>query len=143
MKKAGYKVEPDKNLSESTMVIEFPVAEKDFVWKKSDISVWEQLELAAQMQYWWSDNQVSITVTVKPGEATDAIKALSMYETRLKAVSFLPVDPSQQYEQAPYEEITKTEFNKRTKLIKKMKLDIAAEIDRESDLYCDGDSCVL
>ena len=143
MKKAGYKVEPDKNLADSTVVIEFPVEEKDFVWKKSDISVWEQLELAAQMQYYWSDNQVSITVTVKPEETADAIKALAMYDTRLKCVTFLPVDPFKQYEQAPYEEITKTEFNKRTKLIKKMKLEIQKEIDRHVDVFCDGDSCVL
>jgi adenosylcobalamin-dependent ribonucleoside-triphosphate reductase len=143
MKKAGYKVEPDVKLKDSMMVIEFPVEEKEFRHKKADISVWEQLELAAQMQYWWSDNQVSITVTVKPDEVEDAVKALSMYETRLKAVSFLPVDPSQQYEQPPYEEITKTEYNKRTRLIKKMKLEIEKEIDRQSDLYCDGDGCAL
>ena len=143
MKAAGYKVEPDVNLKDSTVVIEFPVEEKDFVHKKSDISVWEQLELAAQMQYYWSDNQVSITVTVKPEEANDAIKALAMYDTRLKAVSFLPVDPSKQYEQAPYEEITKTEFNKRTKAIKKLKIKIEDEIDRHEDRFCDGDSCAL
>lgn len=143
MKKAGYKVEPDKNLKDSTMVIEFPVEEKDFIWKKSDVSVWEQLELAAQMQYWWSDNQVSITVTVKPGEASDAVKALSMYETRLKAVSFLPINPSTQYAQAPYEEISKSEYIKRTKLIKKLKLEIEKEVDRHSDLFCDGDSCEI
>jgi adenosylcobalamin-dependent ribonucleoside-triphosphate reductase len=143
MKEAGYKVEPDKNLSESTMVVEFPVEEKQFDRKKADVSIWEQLELAANMQYWWSDNQVSITVTVKPEEAKDLARAISMYETRLKGVSFLPIDPSQQFEQPPYEEITKTEYTKRTRLIKKLKLAISKEVDRSSDIFCDGDSCAV
>lgn len=143
MKKAGYKVEPDKNLKDSMVVIEFPVEEKDFDRKKSEVSMWEQLELAAQLQYHWSDNQVSITVTVKPEEVKDLGRALAMYETRLKCVTFLPVDPTKQYDQPPYEEITKTEYNKRIKAIKKLKIDIEAEIDKHSDIFCDGDSCAI
>lgn len=143
MKTAGYKVEPDKNLRDSMVVIEFPVEEQGFHRKKAEVSIWEQLELASQMQYWWSDNQVSVTITVKPDEVGDVSTALAMYESRLKAVSFLPLDPNKQYSQAPYEEITKTEYTKRIKAIKHIKLNLVDEVDRESNQFCDGDSCEI
>ena len=51
--------------------------------------MWEQLELAAQYQHYWADNSVSITVTFKEEEANQIKDALELYESRLKAVSFL------------------------------------------------------
>ena len=71
--------------------------------------MWEQLELAAQYQYYWADNAVSITVTFKAEEAEQIESALEMYETRLKAVSFLRLSETG-YKQAPYEPITKKKY---------------------------------
>ena len=71
--------------------------------------MWEQLEIAAQYQHYWADNSVSITVTFKPEEAHQIKDALEMYETRLKAVSFLRYEETG-YEQAPYEPITKEQY---------------------------------
>ena len=53
--------------------------------------MWEQLEIAAQYQHYWADNSVSITVTFNDDEAHQIKDALEMYETRLKAVSFLKI----------------------------------------------------
>ena len=69
--------------------------------------MWEQLELAAQYQYYWADNAVSVTITFKAEEADQIESALEMYETRLKAVSFLKYEETG-YKQAPYEPITIT-----------------------------------
>ena len=106
---AGYNIEEDK-YSPNTMCVEFPVHEPYFKKSKKDISIWEQLEIAAQYQYYWADNSVSITVTFKPEEAKDIKSALEMYEARLKAVSFLRYEETG-YEQAPYESITKEQFD--------------------------------
>ena len=142
MKDAGHPVEEDKFQSEYTMVVSFPVREKNFSRKKSDVSMWEQLELAAQLQAYWADNQVSVTVTIKPEEADGVSHALSMYENRLKSVSFLPLS-DHQYEQAPYEEITEEEYTKLAGRLKKVKLNPVEEEDRVIDKFCDGDSCVI
>lgn len=139
-KEAGYTVEDDA-YADQTKVIEFPVNEKNFFKGKDEVSLWEQLELAAQMQYWWSDNSVSITVTIKPEEAEDLARALSMYETRLKSVSFLPLRGDQVYKQAPYESITKEEFEKRIAKLKPVsKVD---DYDKVEEKFCDGQTCEL
>jgi len=112
LSEAGYNIEEDK-YSPNTVCVEFPVHEPYFKKSKKDISIWEQLEIAAQYQYYWADNSVSITVTFKPDEAKDIKSALEMYEARLKAVSFLRYEETG-YEQAPYEPITKEQFDEMT-----------------------------
>ena len=81
--------------------------------------MWEQLEIAAQYQHYWADNSVSITVTFKPEEAADIKTALEMYETRLKAVSFLRYEETG-YVQAPYEPITREDYEQMSKNITEM-----------------------
>lgn len=140
LKKHGYRVEQDK-YSPNTVCVEFPVKEEFFDRSKRDVSMWEQLEIAAQVQQYWADNQVSITVTFKPEEAGDIKHALELYETRLKGVSFLPMDGGG-YEQAPYEEITQKEYEKRVKKIKPIMTNGDIEHD-QVDRFCDGDVCTV
>ena len=141
MKDAGYKVEPDKNQPDYTMIVEFPVNESNFDRKKEDVTLWEQMELAAQMQAYWSDNSVSITVTFKPEEKNDLPKALSLYSSRMKSVSFLPLT-DHKYEQAPYEEISEKSYEKRSAGLKKPKLSSALdEEDKIIERFCDGEIC--
>jgi ribonucleoside-triphosphate reductase len=110
LREAGYNIEDDA-YSPNTSVVDFPVHEPYFSKGKKDIGLWEQLEIAAQYQYYWADNSVSVTVTFKPEEATQIKSALELYETRLKAVSFLKYEDTG-YVQAPYEAITKEEYEK-------------------------------
>ena len=103
--------------------------------------MWMQLEHAAQYQYYWSDNQVSCTINVRPEEMDDLPKALSLYETRLKSISVLPV--KHDYEGAVYEEITEARY-----------LELHKELKRRPNLgtlqgkgvgvdFCDSDSCLI
>jgi hypothetical protein len=136
MQDAGYKVEEDNNLPESTMVVEFPVHEPNFSKRKDDVCMFEQLELAAQMQHYWSDNQVSVTVTLC---GDDVATGLAMYETRLKSVSFLPLE-DHGYEQAPYEEITEEQYEEMVSGLKRPKLNIGMDDDGKTfDKFCDAD----
>ena len=138
--KAGYRMEEDE-YSPNTMVVEFPVHEPYFVKSKRDVSMWEQLEIAAQYQYYWADNSVSVTVTFLPGEADQIKSALEMYETRLKAVSFLRYEATG-YKQAPYEAITQKEYEKRIKSVTPLQR-IKDTAGGEGEKFCTNDTCVF
>jgi len=139
LQQAGYPVENDK-YSPNTVVASFPVEERDFDRSKDDVTMWEQLELAAQMQQYWADNQVSVTVTFKKEEAKDIKYALELYETRLKGVSFLPLE-DHGYEQAPYETITQEEYARLTKSI--TQLDTSDAKHELTSRFCDGEACSI
>jgi len=136
----GYNVEDDR-YSPNTACVDFPVHEKHFTKGKKDISMWEQLEIAAQYQHYWADNSVSITVTFKPEEASQIKDALEMYESRLKAVSFLRYKETG-YEQAPYESITKEKYEELIKNITPI-TKIETENGGLGTKFCDGDTCIL
>ena len=136
----GYNVEDDR-YSPNTACVDFPVHEKHFTKGKKDISMWEQLEIAAQYQYYWADNSVSITVTFKPEEASQIKNALEMYESRLKAVSFLRYKETG-YEQAPYESITKEKYEELIKNITPI-TKIRTQNGGLGTKFCDGDTCTL
>jgi len=137
---AGYKIEPD-HYSPNTMCVEFPVHEEHFKKGKREITMWEQLEIAAQYQHFWADNSVSITVTFKPEEASDIKTALEMYETRLKAVSFLRYEETG-YIQAPYEPITREQYQEMSKNITPVQR-FSTNEGGEGTKFCDGDSCTF
>jgi ribonucleoside-triphosphate reductase len=137
---AGYKIEKD-SYSPNTMCVEFPVHEPLFKKGKRDISMWEQLEIAAQYQYYWADNSVSITVTFHPDEADQIKDALEMYEARLKAVSFLRYQETG-YEQAPYEPITEEEYREMIKGVTPIQK-IETNEGGVGSKFCTNDTCEI
>jgi ribonucleoside-triphosphate reductase len=139
MGKAGYRIEDDV-VDPSCVVVYFPIHEKYFDRSKDDVTMWEQLENAAALQYYWADNQVSVTVTFTPDEAKDIKHALELYETRLKSVSFLPLT-DHQYAQAPYQTIDKAEYEKAAKRIKPV--NYSKSEHEADDKFCDGDKCAI
>ena len=140
LEEAGYKIEPD-HYSPNTMCVEFPVHEEHFVKGKREITMWEQLEIAAQYQHYWADNSVSITVTFKPEEAADIKTALEMYETRLKAVSFLRYEETG-YVQAPYEPIDEEEYKEMSKGITPVSRFVTNE-GGVGTKFCDSTHCEI
>ena len=137
---AGYKMEDDR-YSPNTLCVEFPVHEPHFQKGKRSVSMWEQLEIAAQYQHYWADNSVSVTVTFKPEEASQIKDALEMYESRLKAVSFLKYEETG-YEQAPYESITKEQYDEAIKQIKPIVRFETGE-GGSGTKFCTNDSCTI
>jgi adenosylcobalamin-dependent ribonucleoside-triphosphate reductase len=140
LQESGYTIEDDA-YSPNTSVVEFPVKEEHFTKGKRDVSMWEQLEIAAQYQHYWADNAVSVTVTFTNEEAPHIKSALELYETRLKAVSFLKVSDTG-YKQAPYEPITKEKYEEMKKVIKPLQR-IETDEGGSGTKYCDGDSCTI
>ena len=124
----------------NTTAVYFPVMEEYFDRAKDEVSMWEQLELAAQIQYYWADNAVSISVSFKPEEAKDIERALELYGSRLKSVSFIPY-ADHKYEHAPYQKITEEEYNLAISKIKKIE---KVQVDHEvTEKFCSNDSCVV
>ena len=139
LRNAGYRAEPSAYYPDSE-VVEFPVETQYFDRSEDEVSMWEQLERAAQLQYYWSDNGVSVTIKFNEDEATDIDKALQLYETRLKAVSFLPFKNSG-YVQMPYEPINVIEYELRIAAVTEMNLTTTSAGVGEA--YCDGDKCII
>ena len=103
--------------------------------------MWEQLEIAAQYQHYWADNSVSITVTFQPEEEGQIKNALEMYETRLKAVSFLRLNDTG-YEQAPYEAIDAETYEKMVDSITPIQR-FDTNQQGAGTKFCDGESCTI
>ena len=138
---AGYHVEKD-TYADDTSVVEFPVRQEFFAKGKTSVSLWEQMQNAADLQRYWADNQVSVTVTFKPEEAKDLPLVLSAFEDKLKSVSFLPLgEENHGYVQAPYEEISRERYEAMAAPLKPLVFTQARNEVR--DLYCDGGKCSL
>jgi len=140
LKDAGYYMEGCK-YSPNTTVVEFPVKEPFFQKGKRDASMWEQLEIAAAYQNYWADNSVSVTVTFKPEEGKQIKDALEMYETRLKAVSFLRYEETG-YEQAPYEPITVDKYETMVAGITPISR-FTTQQQGAGEKFCTNDTCTL
>lgn len=138
---AGYRIEPNAYGGNETMVVYFPVKEKNFVKGEADVSMWEQLENAAAMQEYWCDNQVSTTIKFDAKEAKDIPVALELFENRLKSVSFLPKQDGF-YKQAPYQSTTAEEFAKYKGSLKPLDLSNLQQ-EAVAATGCDGDKCTL
>jgi len=143
LRQAGYPVEPDL-ADKSAVVVEFPVDCGAGVRPVTDVSLWEQLEMAAFLQRYWADNQVSCTISFDPErEGKDIASALEHYQYRLKGISFLPRRPGGAYKQSPYEAIDEVDYRKRLgQLDPKVKFGVLHE-EAEPERFCDGQSCRL
>jgi hypothetical protein len=148
VKEANYPIETDK-CDPNNYVIEFPVEVEGNIKTNKEVSMWEKLALTAFMQKYWSDNQVSSTITFnRQTEGHQIEAALNYYQYQIKGVSFLPYDDDDTkdppYEQMPYEEITEEEYLERKEKIDS-NFDFGNDLgeDAEDEKYCSTDNCLL
>lgn len=106
LQNAGYHIEPSTTDPESTVVVSVPIDIGKGIRTAKEVTMWEQLSLAAFLQRYWADNQVSCTVTFDPEREAGMLEtALDFFQYQLKGVSFLPRIATGAYQQMPYEEI--------------------------------------
>lgn len=141
LRAAGYRcVEIDPVKEPNTTAVYFPIKEEGFDRGEQDVSMWEQLEIAAALQAHWADNQVSVTVKFdRKTEGPQIAAALEFYETRLKGVAFLP-HGDHGYEHAPYQEIDKATYEDAVASLRT--LDLSESKTETEDKFCDGDRCL-
>lgn len=143
LREAGYNVEKSV-YSKDQYVVSFPI-KSPFKRSESDVTIWEKVALAAEAQHWWSDNGVSVTVSFDPESEGQYIEhILSLYEGRLKTVSFLPMDKNV-YQQMPYEEITAEQYEEAVSKLKPVNRDVIYKIEEEAlgEKFCTTDKCLL
>lgn len=142
LKDAGYYVE-DAAHDKNTVVVEIPVDSGEGVRPLREVSMWEQLSLAALVQKCWADNQVSVTVTYdREKEGKDIEEALNFFQYQLKSVSFLPRLRGGAFPQMPYEEITEDKYNFMTSSLIPINFNGNKE-EAVEEKYCTTDVCEL
>ena len=148
LKNIGYNIEPCAISPETTTIVEFPIKSDDNIRSNSEVSMWEQLELASFMQKYWADNQVSATITFDPiTEGPHLNYALQFNQFKLKGISFLPKIEQGSYPQMPYEAIEESKYNELMKNINlnKIHTDMSTISDcntqENKQTFCDNDHC--
>ena len=142
----GYPVEFQRGFDgledRSTVVVEFPFAYPKGTVLAKDLTAIDQLEWVKKGQTEWSDNSVSCTVYYRKEEMDD-IKAYlkKNYNKTFKTLSFL-LHSEHGFVQAPFEEITEDEYNKRVASSRTI-TSASTAIDFEADSDCVGGMCPI
>ena len=146
LRAAGYHVEPCVIDPQRTSVVEFPITAGEGVRAVHEVSMREQLELAAFLQKYWSDNQVSCTVSFPENTNAEEIATLlDEYQHSLKSISFMPIQ-TLAYKQLPYEPISKSRFWQMIEGKRRPNwnaVDHSVPIDHDDERFCDGDACLM
>jgi len=102
--------------------------------------------MAAFLQRYWADNQVSSTITFNPEkEGPQLSYALDYFQYQLKGISFLPKIDYGVFPQMPYEEITEESYNEQLSKLKPLDFfndGVHKGKEGMGEVFCDGDSCV-
>ena len=129
-----------------TWIVSFPTAAPKNSLTVSDFSAIDQLEYYKKVQKNWCEHNASITVYVKPEEWLIVGGWVFENWSIVNGVSFLPVF-DHIYDQAPYEAITKEEFEKMNKVFPKIDYSQLSKYEREDNtegaksLACSGGNC--
>ncbi len=144
LKDANYVVEPASEDPENTVVVEIPVDVGEGIRTVKELSMWEQAALAAFMQKYWADNQVSCTITFDPNtEGNQISHLLDFYQYQLKGISFLPRKEKGAYAQMPYEAIDEEKYNSLLKSIKPLEFKRIRNELVETEKFCTNDTCEI
>jgi adenosylcobalamin-dependent ribonucleoside-triphosphate reductase len=135
---AGYHVEKCVT-DDKTSIVRFGVSEPA-IPSVAEVSIWQQMKNAVDMQRYWADNQVSCTIQFKPGESKDLPYLLEAFDDELKGISFLPYE-DHGYPQAPYQPATPEEVTAYNAKLKPLDFDKYFLDDAVGTKFCDGDSC--
>ena len=165
LRRAGYHIEPCIGQENTMVVVEFPAYSGDNVTIQEDVSIFEQFSLAAFLQRYWADNQVSCTISFNPETETEKItKCLEFFQYQLKGCALLPRMKLDMFPQVPYETIDEERYKEMTKDLKpinwdaeekemlKEEIDVKEEEEKEKEEvprtprevnYCDADQSTL
>ena len=114
-RKHGYSIEYQRKFDgsedKSTMVVSFPCKVPETTPVAADFDWRTQLDMVRRLQREWSDNSVSCTVYYRKEDLPDIKEYLNEhFRDEIKTVSFL-LYHGHGFDQAPYETITKEEYD--------------------------------
>jgi len=143
--------EPGKEWSEdkvTTWVVSFPIKSPPKSLTRNDLTAIQQLEFYKKVQTNWCEHNVSNTIYVKDEEWFEVGNWVYKNWDIVNGLSFLPFDGGT-YEQAPYEEITKEEYEKLISILPTIDYDNLRQFENEDNTTgaksyaCTGDRCEL
>ncbi len=114
LRDAGVPMEPEngqKPETANTWVIHFPVKAPDGALTRKDRSALAQCNYWLQNKLNWTEHNPSVTITYHPDEVIDLIKWVWEHRDLIGGMTFLPAFDAQ-YDQMPYVEITKEEYER-------------------------------
>ena len=146
-RKHGYYSEYQKNFDGSedrnTVVVSFPCQVPEGTVLAKNLTATQQLEYVKRLQTEWSDNAVSCTVYYKKEEISEIKDWLKVnYNDNIKSVSFL-LHNEHGFAQAPYEEITKEQYEEYAKLVQPIVSGDVNENDMLDSFECVGGVCPI
>ena len=144
LQEAGYRIEDSITDPLKTSVVYFPVTHLEGTISKKDVSIWEQFANAADLQEYYADNQVSITITFNKSEENQIARALSCFDRKLKGVSLLPLS-EHGYAQAPYTPAPRAEIEAYAATLTPLDFSTLTEEGEDADAnkYCDSSGCAI
>ena len=140
---------PGKEWSEDqviTWVVAFPVKSPKRSVVRNEMTAIDQLEHYKKLQQYWCEHNASCTVYVKDEEWFQVGNWVYQNWEYINGVSFLPYDGGQ-YEQAPYEEISREQYDKLLIETKQIDYSQLSKFEKEDStegaktLACNGDRC--
>jgi ribonucleoside-triphosphate reductase len=142
-RQCGYLVEDCHQNPDTTVVVAFPI-HSNAKRSEKDVTLFEKAHLAAEMQRYWSNNSVSVTLSFDPEKESQHVAAvLGMYAGQLKTASFLPMSNGA-YRQMPYTDITADKYLEGTMTLFPVDLTPVYEgnaVDAVGEAFCSTDSC--
>lgn len=127
-------------------VFEFPISSPSGSCTISDMSALDQLKLWATYDRYWCEHKPSVSIYVKDDEWLEVGDWVYKHFDTISGISFFPHEENV-YQQAPYEKITKEEYDKRMETFPS---DINFDFNEDDDmttasqeLACQGGACEL
>jgi len=109
LKEVGIPVEDDFMKPNDTYVFSFPVKAPEGAIVRDDLTAIDHLNTWLVYQREWCEHKPSITVSVKEDEWMEVGAWVYKHFDEVSGISFLP-HSDHSYKQAPYQEITETEY---------------------------------
>ena len=144
----GVPNEPDVTKPDSTVIFSFPVKAPECSVFRDDRTAIEQLELWKLYQLHYCDHKPSITVYVKEHEWIAVASWVYENFDIVSGVSFLP-HSDHSYRQAPYQEITKEQYEEDIKKVKHpnwtelSRYEIEDQTTNMKEYACTGGMCEI
>ena len=149
MKSQGVTFEPEVGQemdAATTFVCAFPVESPDTATTRDVVTALDQLKHYKKLQENWCEHNASLTVYVKEDEWFEVGNWVYKNWDIVSGISFLPYDGGK-YELAPYEEISKKEYEEYKKSFPKIDYSKLSQFELEDnttgakELACSGDKC--
>lgn len=154
IKDQGLKVSPENGQDKleeedvNTWVVSFPVKASEKCITRDQMNAIQQLEWYKKVQSNWCEHNASMTVYVKDEEWFEVGNWVYKNWDLINGVSFLPYDGGK-YQQAPYEEITKDQYEKLIKNFPDINYQDLYKYETEDNTEgaksynCTGDRCEI